>query len=287
MCARQRTHLLLRRQKKVGQEKATPSLRPPSPEGRWGQPAMLGTGVGVDELAAFFELRSNSIDEPDDEACVSFGTHAHPSSCASRRSQKGWGAGSKTAAASQLRLISVRAARCRRNWRERSGEPSAAKDHAAERSNGSSGARSHPLLTVPRSAEAGVACVPKDTHASSSGSPQMSERSSKNEASCEAHPSFEHRRLPPRTKCEGDTGSGAAFSLVTFSWRPKRKLLRRRAHIPAPALRKGMQQPCAATHERLAPPRRPGACRATVRICAAPQSGCRRSPAPPPHPGKE
>ncbi|MFN9470462.1 hypothetical protein, partial [Acidovorax sp.] len=30
---------------------------------------------------------------------------------------------------------------------------------------------------------------------------------------------------------------GAAFSLVTFSWRPKRKLLRRRAHIPAPALK--------------------------------------------------
>jgi len=46
MCARRRTHLLLRRQKKVGQEKATPSLRPPfALSGERGQPAMLGSGV--------------------------------------------------------------------------------------------------------------------------------------------------------------------------------------------------------------------------------------------------
>ncbi len=51
----------------------------------------------------------------------------------------------------------------------------------------------------------------------------------------------EHRRFPhtPARAC-GDAACRVAFSLVTFSWRRKRKLLRRRAHTPAPALGKGM-----------------------------------------------
>jgi len=90
MCARRRSNFLLRRQEKVTKEKATPSLRPPfALSGERGQPAMLGSGVGVDELAAFFELRSDSIDELDHEVHVSFGTCTHTSSCASRRSQQG------------------------------------------------------------------------------------------------------------------------------------------------------------------------------------------------------
>jgi hypothetical protein len=108
MSARRRSNFLLGRQEKVTKEKAAPSLRPPlALSGERGQPAMLGSGVGVDELAAFFELRSNSIDEPDDEACVSFGTHAHPSSCASRRSQKGWERGQRRLLLWQLRRMSV------------------------------------------------------------------------------------------------------------------------------------------------------------------------------------
>ena len=60
MCARRRTFFLLRRQKKEGKEKATPSLRPPfALSGERGQPAMLGSGVGVAELAPF-PLRVNS-----------------------------------------------------------------------------------------------------------------------------------------------------------------------------------------------------------------------------------
>jgi len=104
MCARRRSNFLLGRQEKVTKEKAAPSLRPfaslrATCDARtWG---------GVAELAAFFELRSNIRDELDNEACVSFGTHAHPSSCASRRSQKGWGAGSNPAAAAQPRRVSV------------------------------------------------------------------------------------------------------------------------------------------------------------------------------------
>ena len=54
------------------------------------------------------------------------------------------------------------------------------------------------------------------------------------------HPRTEHRRLPEAKRRDAD--SGVAFSLVTFSWRRKRKLLRRRAHIPASAPNQGMQQ---------------------------------------------
>ena len=46
----------------------------------------------------------------------------------------------------------------------------------------------------------------------------------------------EHRRLPAAKR--RDAAYRVAFSLVTFSWRGKRKLLRRRAHTPAPALGK-------------------------------------------------
>ena len=47
----------------------------------------------------------------------------------------------------------------------------------------------------------------------------------------------EHRRLPAAKR--RDAACRVAFSLVTFSWRGKRKLLRRRAHTPAPVLNKG------------------------------------------------
>ena len=126
MCARRRSNFLLAAKRKSPKRRRPPVCVPHRPGGRWGQPAVLGTGVGVDELASFYELRSNSIDELDDEVHVSFGTCTHPSSCAPRRSQQGWGAGSKTAAASQLRRVSVRAARCRRVGRDHSGEPSEA-----------------------------------------------------------------------------------------------------------------------------------------------------------------
>ncbi len=47
----------------------------------------------------------------------------------------------------------------------------------------------------------------------------------------------EHRRLPAAKR--RDAACRVAFSLVTFSWRRKRKLLRRRAHTPASALKTG------------------------------------------------
>ena len=48
----------------------------------------------------------------------------------------------------------------------------------------------------------------------------------------------EHRRLPAAKR--RDAACRVAFSLVTFSWRGKRKLLRRRTHTPASALQPGM-----------------------------------------------
>ena len=225
MCARRRSNFLLRRQEKVTKEKATPSLRPPfALSGERGQPAMLGPGVvpqnslrspfGRTPFKQLRQARSRS-------ACVL--RHTHPPQALRFSAQPaGVGSGVHPAAAAQLRRGSVRAARCRRAaqppWRaERSEGPQ------AERSNGPYGARSHPLLTVPRSAEAGVARVPQDTRASSSGSPQMFERSSKNAASSEAHPSFEHRRLPPRHRRGGHGQRGRlflAYLLLTMGWTP-------------------------------------------------------------------
>jgi hypothetical protein len=168
MSARRRSNFLLGRQEKVTKEKAAPSLRPFASlratcgARNWG---------GVAELASFFELRSNSSDELDNEACVSFGTHAHPSSCAPRRSQQGLGAGSGTAAACAAAPGVGSHCALPTRWRaERSEGPH------AERSNGPCGARSHPLLTVPRSAGPGVSAC-RRTRASLSDSPRMFERS--------------------------------------------------------------------------------------------------------------
>ena len=83
--------------------------------------------------------------------------------------------------------------------------------------------------------------VPQDTPASFTGSPRLSERSAQRAVSSAVHRLVEHRRLPRRPGA-GVAHSRVAFSLVTFSWRrrSKRKLLRRRAHTPAPALSTSM-----------------------------------------------
>ncbi len=84
----------------------------------------------------------------------------------------------------------------------------------------------------------GCVRVPKDTRTSCTDSPQLFERSAKGaQRVLRWHPMPEHHRLPVAQR--RDAHSRVAFSLVTFSWRGKRKLLRRRAHTPAPALNKG------------------------------------------------
>ncbi|MBB6559533.1 hypothetical protein HNP48_002200 [Acidovorax soli] len=94
----------------------------------------------------------------------------------------------------------------------------------------------HPFWLRREAQELGWACVPKDTHASSSSLPQLFERSSKNAASSAAPPQFRASQVA-RSEAEGRR-LGVAFYLPTFFWRRKRKWVRRRAHIPASALGK-------------------------------------------------
>ena len=223
------------RKKKVGKEIAPRCLRPFASLRATCDARIWG---GAAELATFFELRSNSCGKLDDEACVSFGTHAHPSSCASRRSQKGWERGQ-----TRLLLRSCawgRFALCAADmW-----GAGALANRAQRRTTGR--AKQWPVwspLPPPSDrAEKRRAWVSacRRTRASSSGSPKLFDRSCLAEAAQGVH------RRPPqirasqvaRSEAEGRR-LGAAFSLVTFSWRPKRKLLRRRAHIPASAPQTG------------------------------------------------
>ncbi len=66
-------------------------------------------------------------------------------------------------------------------------------------------------------------------------------------------PRYRAPQVAPQ-RSEGVADSRVAFSLVTFSWRDKRKLLRRRAHTPASALNTGMLfKPARQSFDRLSP----------------------------------
>ncbi len=103
----------------------------------------------------------------------------------------------------------------------------------------------HPCWLRREAQELGWVRVPKDTRTSLSSSSLLSERSSKNAASSATPTPDPSIAGCPRSpdRANGGRRLGVAFSLVTFSWRRKRKLLRRRAHIPAPALNQGTTQP--------------------------------------------
>ncbi len=58
-----------------------------------GQPAVLAGGVRCGTRCAALQLRSNSRSESVHDTRVSFGTRAHPTRCAPRRIQRGWGSG--------------------------------------------------------------------------------------------------------------------------------------------------------------------------------------------------
>jgi len=87
MCARRRTYFLLRRQKKVGKEKATPLAV--SPSLRCGATCdARGRGAAA-ELAACCALRSDNRSESVYEARACCAARAHPVRCASRHVQRG------------------------------------------------------------------------------------------------------------------------------------------------------------------------------------------------------
>ncbi|PIF16698.1 hypothetical protein CLU87_0601 [Acidovorax sp. 59] len=68
----------------------------------------------------------------------------------------------------------------------------------------------------------------RSAHASSTDSPWMSERRAQRKASSTAHPATAPPQVCPFAQRRGRR-LGVAFSLVTFFWRSKRKLLARRA----------------------------------------------------------
>jgi len=189
------------------------------------------------------ELRSNSCGKPDHEVRVSCGTRTHPRPCASRRSQQGWGAGSE-------RLLLRSCAGCRFALCAADGwgamalpGPSAAKAQLAERSNGPYGARSHPLLTVPRSAGPGVSAC-RRTHASSSGSPKLFDRSCLAEAAqgvLRRHPRTEHRRLPHSPPGEWGHGQRGRLLFGDFLLATQEKVTAPPGAHPASAFNKGMR----------------------------------------------
>ncbi len=76
--------------KESRQRKGEPwCLRPPSPFGRRGQPAVLGGKARLRNSLRAGALRSDNRSQSDHEAGVSFGTPARLASCAPRRSHEG------------------------------------------------------------------------------------------------------------------------------------------------------------------------------------------------------
>ncbi len=97
----------------------------------------------------------------------------------------------------------------------------------------------------------------RSARASCSDSLRLFERSAQRVASSAARPTPEHRRLPAAQR--RDAACRVALSLVTFFRRDERKLLRRRAHTPAPVLHQGTPSKPASTRQlRQAQPERTG-----------------------------
>ena len=126
--------------------------------------------------------------------------------------------------------------------------PSAAMARAAVRLFGCWMFGCLPLLAAPAAGRLRGAHGRRSAHASSTDSPWLSERRAQHKASSTAHPANDPPQVCPGAKRRGRR-LGVAFSLVTFFWRSKRKLLACRA---TPGLRPRPRQAarCAAHTRR-------------------------------------
>ena len=195
-----------------------------------GQPEVLGCGVRRVTHCAPVALRSDRRGESVDEAPVCPAAHPrHPASCAPQAHTEGVG----SLTTQQPYGPSLRSA-----LSSRAQAPCAAQSRPSAAVACGDVRLRVPFCACREAQGRGCVRVPQDTRTSCTDSPQLFERSAQRAVSSAAHPLTEHRRLPRRGSA-GVTHSRVAFSLVTFSWRDKRKLLRRRAHTPAPALNKG------------------------------------------------
>ena len=206
---RRARYFSLLRQRKVPKRKATPSLRPlRCATGQTCGGALAGCAV---ELALLLRSAARTATASQITKHGRTGAHATPQPPRRRRSQQG--VNTQTAIRVFAALDPARAAPCSRRLPPQ---------QRAERSNGPRGGLAvwlpHPL------------CMRRGAQRPADQGSRLSERSE-----FERDPAGrEHRRLPEAKRRDAD--SGVAFSLVTFFWRSKRKLLRRRAHSPAPAL---------------------------------------------------
>ena len=217
MCARRRSNFLSRRRKKVTKERAT--LHAASLRFAAGNLRCSCVGRAA-ELATRCALRSNNRSESVHEARA-LRRPRRPTPCAPRRIVKG-------TRESDIRT-GHRCARPRlrsaRRLRPREG---------AERSKGPRGCSAVGCSAV--HPPAGCACggavagwhARRSARASCSGSPWLSERRAQRKASSTAHPAIAPTQVCPEAQRRGRR-LGVAFSLVTFFWRSKRKLLARRA----------------------------------------------------------
>ena len=221
--ARRASNFLLLRQKKVTKEKATPSLRPL--RGAKGRPAPGRLrGAPWNSLCAGAR-RSDNHGESVNEAWALRRPCSPRNRPVAGASSRGVDSRTSTRAIASLGPIS------------RAQAPRAAQtgpSNAMARMD----VRWVPFCACREAQGRGCVRVPKDTRTSCTDSPQLFERSAAGaQRVLRWHPLTEHRRLPAAQR--RDAHSRVAFSLVTFSWRDKRKLLRRRAHTPAPALSAG------------------------------------------------
>ncbi len=217
------SNFLSRRRKKVTKERATPSLRPL--RGAKGQTCVGAVAGCAVELALRCARRSDSHGEPEHEAWAL----RRPCSPRNRPAAGAASRGGQPNSRTTPRAIAALGPGCAaRGACARELGPS-----AAQRSNGPCGCHRVPFWMRLGRAGRGVARVLRElTHRScSSGAPQARSEF------CGAPRDRAPQVAPQRS--EGVADSRVAFSWVTFSWRDKRKLLRRRVHTPAPALQPG------------------------------------------------
>ena len=240
MSPRRASPFLLGRQKKGTKEKAT--LLSATPSLRYGATWSARSRGSTAELAARLRRSAQTTAVSQFTKHARSDAHATPRPARPRRIQKGTHRTSTRAIASlrcaRPRLAGASATRC---------------ESGAERSDGPGGCLavrlSHPLLAAPAAGRlrggTGVE-APVLRGLTRRGCPNGARQRAVSSA---AHPATAPPQVCPVAQRRGRR-LGVAFSLVTFSWRDKRKLPRRRARSPAPALGKGTPHRSASERSR-------------------------------------
>ena len=221
MCARQRTHFLLLRQKKVSKEKATPSLRPL--RFRYGADLRRGT-CGVppqNSLRAARSVRTAAASQSTRHGRE--GAHAHPASTPPQAQPAG--VGSRTRAIAALGLARARFALRRLQCAVRAPD-------RAERSDGPA-VSPNPSVRAEKRRAAG-ACGCRRTHALRALTYRsMFERSAQRAVSSAAAPADRASQVA-RSEAEGHAQWGRLF-FAYFLLAKQKKVSRLPGRVPAPA----------------------------------------------------